>query len=72
MNILIHYYKFGYYIGGAEVVDLKQYTEFLKQGHSFTILTADTSRYSKILKNTPDLELVELPLKPIKTAKQDQ
>lgn len=43
MNILIHYYRLGHYIGGAEVVALNQCSEILRQGHNVTILTADTA-----------------------------
>lgn len=48
MNILIHYYRLGHYIGGAEVVALNQCSEILRQGHNVTILTADTGHHSKI------------------------
>ena len=41
MNILIHYYRLGHYIGGAEVIALNQCAEFVNQGHNITILTAD-------------------------------
>ncbi|MCQ2599435.1 MAG: hypothetical protein MJ187_03605 [Alphaproteobacteria bacterium] len=65
MNILIHYYRLGHYIGGAEVVALNQCSEILRQGHNVTILTADTGHHSKIfdeflLENNPKIKLVEL------------
>ncbi len=69
MNILIHYYRLGHYIGGAEVVALNQCSEILRQGHNVTILTADTGHHSKIfdefLENNPKIKLVELPLEQI-------
>ena len=69
MNILIHYYRLGHYIGGAEVVALNQCSEILRQGHNVTILTADTGHHSKIfdefLENNPKIKLVELLLEQI-------
>lgn len=66
MNILIHYYRLGHYIGGAEVIALNQCAEFINQGHNITILTADVGRRSKIfdefIANHPSVKLVELPL----------
>ena len=66
MNILIHYYRLGHYIGGTEVVALNQCAEFVKQGHNVTILTADVGRHSKIfdefISANPTVKLVELPL----------
>ena len=65
MNILVHYYRLGHYIGGAEVVALNQCAEFLRQGHSITILTADVGEQSEIfrefLEGHPSVNLVELP-----------
>ncbi len=66
MSILIHYYRLGHYIGGAEVVALNQCSEILRQGHNVTILTADTGHHSKIfdefLENNPKIKFVELTL----------
>lgn len=72
MNILIHYYRLGHYIGGAEVIALNQCAEFVNQGHNITILTADVGQRSKIfnefIANHPSVKLVELPLQiPTKT-----
>lgn len=72
MNILIHYYRLGHYIGGAEVIALNQCAEILKQNHNVTILTADVGRRSKIfeefLQANPSVKLIELPLNvPTKT-----
>lgn len=66
MNILIHYYRLGHYIGGTEVVALNQCAEFAKQGHNVTILTAYVGKHSKIfdefISANPTVKLVELPL----------
>lgn len=72
MNILIHYYRLGHYIGGAEVIALNQCAEFVNQGHNITILTADVGQRSKIFNEFiavhPFVKLIELPLQvPIKT-----
>lgn len=66
MNILVHYYRLGYYIGGAEVIALNQCAEFIRQGHSVTILTADIGQHSEIfnefLEQNKPVRLIELPL----------
>lgn len=72
MNILIHYYRLGHYIGGAEVIALNQCAEFVNQGHNITILTADVGQRSKIFNEFiaahPFVKLIELPLQvPTKT-----
>ena len=69
MNILVHYYRLGHYIGGAEVIALNQCAELLKRNYNVTILTANVGQRSKIFKeflnNNRNVKLVELPLKPI-------
>lgn len=67
MNILIHYYRLGYYIGGAEVIALNQCAEFVNQGHNITVLTADVGQRSRIfdefIVSHPSVKLIELPLR---------
>jgi glycosyltransferase involved in cell wall biosynthesis len=66
LNILVHYYRLGHYIGGAEVIALNQCAEFIRLGHSITILTAKTGSHSEIfsefLQCNPSVKLIELPL----------